>query len=78
MSVDIRVYGDADRKPRPARKPGEEREDPPPSALFSPDVDLFCASAPVLADASASPDGTHFDDDTNWLKAQVLLVEMCQ
>ena len=41
-------------------------------------VDLFCTSAPVLADASATPDGTHFDDDTNWLKAQVLLDEMCQ
>lgn len=41
-------------------------------------IDLFCSSAPVLADSSASPDGLHFDDDTNFLKAQVLLGEVCQ
>ena len=40
-------------------------------------VDVFCATARRADDDAASMDGLHYDDEANWLKAQVVLGRIC-
>ena len=40
-------------------------------------VDVFCSTARRAADDAASMDGLHYDDEANWLKAQVVLGRIC-
>ena len=80
----------ADRSHRPECDDGSPRTDLPPHfgappprswALPSPPrcdaCAVFCSTARRADDNAASMDGLHYDDEANWLKAQVVLGRIC-